>query len=129
MPKTKKNSILKKSKKTAKMAEQVMNVQNPWFNYIKEGHKTIEGRLNKGKFANLKVGDIVVWENAGKKIRTKLTRIEHYKSFSDMIINEGLRNVLPGKKTLNDGINVYRGFYSEAKEAEYGVLAIQVKLV
>lgn len=138
---TKKNSIKKKvnKRKTKKMTslnkkndiskQQTINVQNPWFNYIKQGRKKIEGRLNKGKFADLKVNDIVIWENAGQKIRTKLTRIGHYKTFNDMLTNEGLRNVLPDITTLDAGVAVYRQFYSEEKEAMYGVLAIEVQLL
>jgi ASC-1-like (ASCH) protein len=134
--KTKKNNSRKNNRKqlrtkTKKMTgfDAVINVQNPWFTLIREGRKTIEGRLNKGKFAQLKVGQIVMWENAGQKVKTKLVRIEKYQSFSDMLVNEGLRHTLPGKKTLKDGIDVYRGFYSEEKEIEYGVLAIEVKLL
>lgn len=119
------------TKKTKKMSsvEQTMNVQNPWFTYIKQGRKKIEGRLNKGKFAELKVGDIINWENAGETVRTMLTRIGHYKTFADMITHEGLRNVLPDVKDLDAGVAVYRQFYSEAKEAEFGVLAIEVSVL
>lgn len=135
--KTKKNNRKQQKKvkqqrtKTAKMTgiDAVINVQNPWFTLIKQGRKTIEGRLNKGQFSRLEVGQTVMWENAGQTVKTKLVRIEKYQSFSDMLVNEGLRHVLPGKKTLKDGIDVYRGFYSEEKEAEHGVLAIEVKLM
>jgi ASC-1-like (ASCH) protein len=127
MIKTKKNKNI--NNKTSKMVELVINVKNPWFNYIKEGRKTIEGRLNKGKFAKFKVGDIVVWENARQTVKTKLVRIEKYDTFSDMLANEGLRHVLPNITTIKDGVDVYRQFYSETKEAEYGVLAIEVELM
>jgi ASC-1-like (ASCH) protein len=137
IPKTKKNNRKQQkqgkqqNKKTAKMTgiDAVINVQNPWFTLIKQGRKTIEGRLNKGQFSRLEVGQIVMWENAGQTVKTKLVRIEKYQSFSDMLVNEGLRHTVPGKETLKDGVDVYRGFYSEAKEAEHGVLAIEVKLM
>ena len=137
IPKTKKNNRKQQkkgkqqNKKTAKMTgiDAVINVQNPWFTLIKQGRKTIEGRLNKGQFSRLEVGNIVMWENAGQTVKTKLIRIEKYQSFSDMLVNEGLRHAVPGKETLKDGVDVYRGFYSEEKEIEYGVLAIEVKLM
>ena len=130
--KTKKNNNDKQQRtKTTKMTrvDAVFNVQNPWFTHIKEGRKTIEGRLNKGQFARLEVGNIVMWENAGQRVKTKLVRIEKYVTFADMLANEGLRHVLPGKDKIKDGVDVYRGFYSESKEAEHGVLAIQIELV
>ena len=119
------------NKKTAKMTgiDAIINVQNPWFTLIKQGRKTIEGRLNKGQFAQLKVGQIVMWENAGQTVKTKLVRIEKYDTFSDMLANEGLRHVLPDITTIKDGVDVYRQFYTESKESEHGVLAIQVEIM
>jgi ASC-1-like (ASCH) protein len=31
--------------------------------------------------------------------------------------------------TIDDGIAIYRQFYSEEKEREYGVLAIKIKII
>ena len=45
------------------MAKYVKNLSEPWFSLIHEGEKTIEGRLNKGDFANMVVGDIIVFTN------------------------------------------------------------------
>jgi len=39
------------------------NVQEPYLSFIKSGQKTIEGRLNKGKFVSLEVGDILTLSN------------------------------------------------------------------
>src|SRR5580704_6534311 len=34
-------------------------IQEPWFTKILEGEKTVEGRLNRGRFTEFKVGDTV----------------------------------------------------------------------
>lgn len=106
-----------------------INVQNPWFDKIKSGKKTVEGRLNKGTFAEFKIGDIIKINNDNHNFKVKIINIDNYESFSDMIIHKGLDNVLPGIKTLEEGVAVYRQFYLEDKEKEFKVLAITVKLI
>ena len=106
-----------------------LGVQEPWFTFIKSGRKKIEGRLNKGNFAKLKKGQIVVWTNGNKKVKTKITNIFTYKTFSDMLIFEGLKNALPSIQTLEAGEAVYYSFYTKEKEASLGVLAIELELI
>ena len=37
-----------------------INIIEPYLSYILNGQKIIEGRLNKGKFKDLKIGDIAM---------------------------------------------------------------------
>ena len=101
-----------------------ISVRQPWFNLIKEGKKTIEGRLNKGLFSELKIGDEIVWICKKLKFKINVIKIEQYKSFSEMIKQEQLENVLPTIKNDAEGVKVYRQFYTEKDEKTYGVLAI-----
>ena len=105
------------------------HVQDPWFSYIKKGNKTVEGRLNKGSFTEMKVNDIVLWMNDNKSVKTKIISIHHHKSFENMLKSHSLKNPLPGIKTIKDGVNVYREFYSKKDEHKYGVLAIKLKIL
>jgi ASC-1-like (ASCH) protein len=77
-----------------------ISVSNPWFDYIKNKKKKVEGRLNKNIFAQLKKGDIVIFTNNDMKIKTKIKRITKYKSFNDYLMQEGLRTTLPNIKTI-----------------------------
>jgi len=106
------------------------HVSEPWFTYISEGKKFVEGRLNKGSFAEFKIGDKVEWFNDKKKVKTKIVDIIHYKTFTDMIKKEGLKNTLPGYKRIDKGVNeVYYKFYSKQDEKKYGVVAIKLMLM
>lgn len=105
------------------------HVQDPWFSYIKRGEKTVEGRLNKGSFTEMKVNDVVLWRNDNKSVKTKIISIHHHKSFENMLKSHSLKNTLPGIKTIKDGVNVYREFYSKKDEQKYGVLAIKLKIL
>ncbi|XP_060171828.1 uncharacterized protein LOC132603001 isoform X1 [Lycium barbarum] len=53
--------------------------------------------------------------------------VHHYHSFREMLEAESLQEVLPGVDTAEEGVQVYRKFYSEEKERSNGVLAIGVK--
>lgn len=107
-------------------------VSEPWFSLIKQGKKTSEGRLAKGDFEKMREGDVVIWKNKDKKVRTKIKEIVHYKTIYDMIKGERLKNVLPDAKikTIEQGVkDVYRSppvNYTKEKEKKFGVIAIRM---
>ncbi len=100
-----------------------INVSNVWYNYISNGEKTIEGRLNKGKFADLKINDKIIINN--EKVMT-IIKINYYNSFYDYLEKEGLKNTLPGITNINDGCNEYYKFYNKDDEKKYGIIAIHI---
>ena len=107
----------------------IKQVQEPWFGYIKSGKKTIEGRLNKGSFQELKKGDIVYWKNADKIIKTKIISVHHHKDFEKMLKTHRLYNVLPSIRTYKDGVKVYHKFFSPSDVKKYGILAIKLQKI
>jgi len=111
-------------------SEYNISVRDPWFGFIKSGIKKVEGRLNRGLFARLRVNDLVVWENKGQKIRTRITKKIIYPSFYKMIDKEGIENVLPqqGFVDIDQAVAVYRQWYSE-KDEKGGVVGIHLELV
>ncbi|KAG5530674.1 hypothetical protein RHGRI_025590 [Rhododendron griersonianum] len=52
--------------------------------------------------------------------------VRRYASFLEMLEAESLTKVLPGVQTIEEGVQIYRKFYSEEKEKLNGVLAIGV---
>ena len=36
------------------------HLSNPWFTYVRQGKKFIEGRLNKKEWSNMEVGDYIL---------------------------------------------------------------------
>jgi len=77
---------------------------------------------------------VVIWKNKNREVKTKITKIVHYKSLYDMIKKERLKNVLPDSKirTIEQGVNeVYRAHpvnYTKEKEEKFGVIAIRLSL-
>lgn len=105
----------------------MIHVSDPWFSLISTGLKTVEGRKNKGKFKDMKVGDVIIWTNDdfGKRYcKTKVVRKTEYKTFHDYLQTEGLDKCLPSIPTIEQGLSVYFKYYTKDDEARYGVVAI-----
>lgn len=102
-----------------------LNIQEPYKSLILSGEKTVEGRLNKGKFTDLKIWDILELDDTWKKL--EVINLTLYPSFKAMLENEGLRDVLPWIANIEEGIAIYHQFYTPAQEAEFGVVAIHIK--
>jgi ASC-1-like (ASCH) protein len=104
-----------------------INVQEPYYSFIINGQKIVEGRLNKGKFASIQKGDILVL--APENIECNVVEKNIYKSFIAMIESEGVENVIPDKTSIEEATNVYYKFYTKEQEKEFGVAAIKIKRI
>ncbi len=108
------------------------HVSEPWFTLISLGLKKVEGRKNKGRFAEMKVGDVIEWTNSDlfpRSVLTEITGKNVYQTFNQYLNSEGLENCLPGITNIKDGENVYYKYYTVDDERKYGVLAIKLKVI
>ena len=106
---------------------------------ILDGRKTIEGRLNKGKFSEYKVGDTVslrrdirgedgvLRDGAADAARVKIVAIRQYKDFLTMVATEGYDKVIPYAQNAQEAADEYSKYYSVDDQARFGVLAIEVR--
>jgi ASC-1-like (ASCH) protein len=103
------------------------------------GRKTIEGRLNRDKFANYTVGD-EIWLRRDHRDNNgilhdgephaglvKIVNIRRYKTFLELTTSEDFKKVIPYAKTAKQAADEYNRFYSNEDQAKYGVLAIEIK--
>lgn len=108
------------------------HLSEPWFSLVTLKAKTVEGRLNKGDFIKMKVGDIVEWFNDDflpRTILTEITETIRYDTFSEYLESEGLSKCLPGIPTLEHGLSVYYKYFSKEDETNNGIIAIRLKVV
>jgi ASC-1-like (ASCH) protein len=109
-----------------------IQVSEPWYSAIALGVKTVEGRLFKGKFVDVKPGDYVYItcpEKTSSTIKCIVTKAVRYDNFESYLVREGLNTTLPGVHTLKDGILIYRKFYNEESEKNYGVIGIHLNVL
>ncbi len=105
---------------------------------IIDGKKTIEGRLNKGKFADYAVGDHVLLRRdirsaSGQlidgdlpEIEVKILALRHYASFGDMVISEGHTRVIPSATSDHEAALEYDKYYTKNDQEQFGVIAIEI---
>jgi len=105
------------------------------------GRKTIEGRLNRGKFAHYQVGDIVelrrdirgadgvLRDGERAEARVEVVAVRHYDSFIHMVAAEGYTRVIPSAANAGQAADEYNKYYPAEDQAQYGILAIEVKLL
>lgn len=108
-----------------------IHVSTPWFDLIKRGLKTVEGRLNKNDFAKMRVNDKVIFFNKelNQEFSAQITKIENFKTFEEMITKNTLAKVLPTIDTIDNGVQVYYKYYTPEQETQFGVVAIHVKIL
>lgn len=110
------------------------HVSEPWFSLIGLGEKTVEGRLNKGDFAKIRLGDRIFWVNDDfgyrRAVETEVIKIKRYPNFNQFLTKETLTRCLPayGIPTIDHGVNIYRRFFTKEDETHYGVVAITISI-
>lgn len=105
-----------------------ITVKEPWYTMIEKREKTIEGRLYKGRYTDLKIGDkiVVLPEKASSFIMRTVVRLHVYDSFSSLLQCH-LNQTLPGVKDVASGVEVYRQFFTQDDERKYGVVGIEIE--
>jgi ASC-1-like (ASCH) protein len=101
----------------------------PYFTFVKQGKKTIEGRIRKGYYRLIKPGDhiIIFNEEETDNLEVLVKRVAPYESIWEMLKAEPLKKIVPDAKSIDDGVQIYRRFYTEEQEKEFGVVAIEIK--
>ncbi len=106
-----------------------VNVSEPWFSLIKLGLKTIEGRLDRPPFSDMKKGDTITFHNKDlgfdRSHSVKVASRKKYATIEEFLQTETVEKTLPGVDNMEDGVKVYRKFYSPEREKEFGILAIR----
>ena len=106
------------------------SLREPSFSLVKNGIKTIEGRLFKNTFKKINKDDIINFYNYKKEsIMTKVINIRKYNNFNIMIQTENLKLLNPLSKSTEESLNIYNKIYKCEDEIKYGVIALEIELI
>ncbi|MCB1111783.1 MAG: ASCH domain-containing protein [Chlamydiales bacterium] len=106
-----------------------LHCQEPWFSYIKEGKKIVEGRKYTEKIRKLHPGDKIEFFNGSDRFITEVVAIRVYPSIEEYLRKECVDNVLPGINEMDEGLRIYRQWSNDAEVDAWGFAAIQVALI
>ncbi len=104
--------------------------KQPWFGYIFKGIKTIEGRLFKGDWAKMVVGDRIEFYVDDQRFVCEIIALWRKSSFKELI-EQYQGKILPGVdlSDVQNGVDVYRQYFKESDEQKYGVVGVEIKVL
>ena len=112
--------------------EHILKLSPKYFEYMKNGTKTIEARLNDDKRKNIRIGDFIVLKKKPElieEIHTEVVDIIHKDSFERLIDRLDISMYSDASETKENYLNDIFHFYTKEEEQKYGVVGIKVKKV
>ena len=109
----------------------IMKLNPKYFEYMKNGTKRIEIRLNDEKRKNIKIGDEIVFQKEPEleeEIITKVVKLIVKQTFKELIEQLDIREY--SDKTESKEIflkDLYR-FYTKEQEEKFGVVGIKIEI-
>jgi ASC-1-like (ASCH) protein len=82
------------------------------FSHIKSGTKTIEGRCEH-QYEAIKVGDEVEFRGRAETLKRKISRVNTFRDFAEMLQAVELEKCSPGIAKVDEGVTIYEQFYSK----------------
>ena len=105
-----------------------MNLQDKYFDFIKNGTKRIELRLNDEKRQQIKIGDSIEFSNEKDKFIAKVIGLLEYQDFKTLFNDFGIEILADKTMTKEELLGVLSEFYTPEKQEKFGILGIRVKL-
>ena len=112
--------------------EHEIKLKPEYIEFIKEGTKRIEIRLNDEKRSQIKLGDTIKFLKEPEKketLKAKVVGLLRYNTFEDMFNDFDISILADKSMTKEELIGVLEQFYTKEKQKEYGVLGIRLELI
>ena len=109
-----------------------MKLQPDFYNYMLNGTKRIEIRLNDEKRKYIKVGDKIKFykePNLEEYFLTEVVEILKFNDFREMIDNLKIEELADEILTKDELLSTLEKYYSKETQEKYGTLGIRIKLI
>ena len=109
-----------------------MKLQPEYFNFILNGTKRIEIRLNDEKRQNIKLGDKIKFlkePDLNESFEAQVIGLLRYNSFEERFKDYDISILSDKSMTKEELISVLEQFYTKEKQEKYGVLGIRIELI
>lgn len=105
-----------------------MPIRKQYFDLIRSGQKTVEGRIFSGDCKQMKAGDKILFFCGTNEITRTIRNIHVYDSFAEMLQHEGVGTCLPGVRSVERGVAIYHAIPNYRERAyRSGVVALQLE--
>lgn len=94
------------------------------FNNIVNNLKTIEVRLFRGIFTEIKKNDIITFKSRGTILKKKVKDIKLYNSFEELYNFENIKDITPTINSKKEFINHYENIYKNYNISKYKIIAL-----
>ena len=105
-----------------------MNLQDKYFDFIKNGTKRIELRLNDEKRQRIEISDLIEFSNEKDKFTAKVVGLLKYQDFKTLFNDFEIEILADKTMTKEELLGVLSEFYTPEKQEKFGVLGIRVEL-
>ena len=107
-----------------------MSLQPKYFDFIKDGTKRIELRLYDEKRRSIQLGDIIEFAKSDdEKFKAEVIGLLRYNSFADLFEDFDISILADSSMTKQELLEALGEFYTEERQAEFGVIGIRIELV
>ena len=109
-----------------------MKLQPKYFDYILNGTKRIEIRLNDEKRKKIKLGDIIKFlkeTDLKESFEAQVIGLLKYNSFEELLRDYDISILSDANMTKDELISTLEQFYTKEKQKQYGVLGIRIELI
>lgn len=106
-----------------------MKLQERYYNYILNGTKRIEIRLNDEKRQSIKIGDKIKFlkePELNEYFEVNVIGLLKYNCFNDLLNDFDVSVLADKSMSKEELINTLEKFYPKEKQEKYGVLGIMV---
>ena len=106
-----------------------MNLQDKYYDFILNGSKRIELRLNDEKRQLIKVGDVIEFSNSkNDNFSAKVVGLLNYSNFKNLFNDFNIDILADKSMTKDELLSVLGKFYTPQKQEEFRVLCIMIEL-
>lgn len=109
----------------------IMKLNPKYFEFMKNGTKRIEIRLNDEKRKDLKIGDVIVFQKESElkeELYTQIVNLMVKRNFKELIENLEISEYSDKSKSEENFLHDLYKFYTKEQEEKYGVVGIQIKI-
>ncbi len=111
----------------------INTASRPYLRWLNDGVKTAEGRVNGFVCQRMQVGESILLfdKKTEQYIFGLISRKSAYKNFEQMLLSEGMKNMLPflsDEASILDGVRVYESFPQAYRVKKFGCVAIAIEI-